>query len=210
MNVDILGEIVLADTDGFVNLNSLALAGNQIRLKNKQAYYQLSAFLDSKYLAEYVKSASKVWGIPEDCFIKKGGAGKTSHTLAHISIAVLLAEQMSPMFHASVHKQFIDGRLLENRIYGGEEFKRLNRAIDNFLPSPSGDNTGRYINLAKIIRSKCGISKPTDQEMETWNQQDADAVAQLRRMKMLEYLSQFLEAGLIRDWDHLLEVINKL
>jgi hypothetical protein len=210
MNVDILNEIVLADTDGFVNLNSLALAGNQVRLKEKKAYYQLAAFLDSKYLAEYLTSASKIWGKPLDSFLKKGGSKKTSHTLAHVSVAVLLAEQMSSDFHAAVHKQFIDGRLLENRLYGGEEFKRVNRAIDAYLPSPSGCNIGRYINVAKWVRAKCEITKPEEDDIDTWNQKAADSVAQLKRGKLLDSIAMMVEVGAIKDWDSLKEIVEKI
>lgn len=210
MNVDILGELVLADTDGFINLNSLALAGNVLRLRNNQAYYQLGAFLSSKYLAEYLQAAEKVWGKPLNTFIKKGGSGKSSHTLAHISIAVLLAEQLSHEFHAAVHKCFIEGKLLENRLYGGEEFKRVNRAIDEHLPSPSGSNTGRYITLASMIKAKCGIEKAHGEDEATWNQEAADAVAQGRRMKLLGFVADMIEVGAIKDWEHLKEVVDRL
>jgi hypothetical protein len=138
------------------------------------------------------------------------GRGQLAQTYGHVSIAVLLAEKISPAFHARVHHIFIEGQLLKNRLHGGEEFKRVNMAIDEYLPSPSGDNTGRYINVSKLIRAKCEVEKPADKELATWNQESADSVAQLKRVKMLEFVAGMIEIGAIKDFDHLKEVIEKL
>jgi len=121
-----------------------------------------------------------------------------------------IAEKISPAFHARVHHIFIEGQILQNRLYGGEEFKRVNKAIDDFLPSPSGSNTGRYINISKYIRDKCDTKKPDNDELSTWNQEAADSMAQLKRVKILEFIAGMIEIGAIKDWEHLKEVITKL
>ena len=210
MSVSVFNDTVFATTDGMVSLTGLATAGNHWRGENKMKPYQLNQFMNSAYLKSYIKAAAVEWDLPEETFLKVSGRGQLAQTYGHISIAVLLAEKISPAFHARIHHIFIEGQLLQNRLYGGEEFKRVNKAIDDYLPSPSGDNTGRYINISKWVRSKCDIEKAVDDDVSTWNQESADQVAQLKRVKILEFIAGMIEVGAIKDWDHLKEIIAKL
>ena len=211
MNVSILGELVLADTDNYVDISTLLDAGNKCRLlyENKKPY-QLNTFLASVELKNYIKEASEAWNIPEDKFIISGGRRAGARVRAHISIAVLLAEKISKKFHVYVHKVFIEGQLLQHRLEGGEEFKRFNDALVDFLPSPRGNDDARRINAAKLIREKCKLTKPEDEELETWNQEAADSVAQALRVDMLSTLTKMLRMGVVRDFEHLKEIIEKL
>ena len=210
MSVAVFNDTVFATTDGMVSLTGLATAGNHWRGENKMKPYQLNQFMNSAYLKSYIKAAAVEWGLPEEMFLKVSGRGQLAQTYGHISIAVLLAEKISPAFHARIHHIFIEGQLLQNRLHGGEEFKRVNKAIDDYLPSPSGDNSGRYINISKWVRSKCDIEKSVDDDVLTWNQESADQVAQLKRVKILEFIAGMIEVGAIKDWDHLKEIIAKL
>ena len=210
MQIDIMGEVVFSSTHDGVDLISLCSAGNVWRLKNGMAVYQIDKFLKSKYLPQYIKAAAIEWGLPEESFLKKVGTFKNTKHYGHVSVAVLLAEQISPTFHAKVHKTFIDGKVLEYRLKGGDEYKILNAAIDQYLPSPNGDNTGRYINVSKMIREKCKLSNSPDKEVQTWNQSIADSVAQRMRYDIEAKLVNFISLGLIKDWEHLKEIITKL
>jgi hypothetical protein len=210
MQVDVMGEIVFSSTQNGVDLISLCAAGNVWRLKNGMAVYQIDKFLKSKYLPQYIKAAAIEWDLPEESFLKKTGTFKNTKHYGHVSVAVLLAEQISPAFHAKVHKTFIDGKILEYRLMAGDEYKNLNNAIAQYLPSPSGDNTGRVINAAKMIRAKCNITNSPDKEISTWNQFVADSVAQRMRYDLEAKLVSFISLGLIRDWEHLKDVIDKL
>lgn len=189
-----------------VSLNDLERAGNAWRLSNGFAYYQLPAFLASKTLEEYRRAASKIWDLPESSFLKKAGKGKTSRTMAHISIAMLFAEQMSPEFHALVHKTFIEGRILEFRGYGGTEFTNLNALIDSSLPDRKGkDNKGVFIQVAISLRSKIlgGDAKPGDWDFATVEQTHL-------RYEYEAYLCRSLKLGLVTGYTHLKEIIEKL
>lgn len=206
MQISIVGQIVNASTDGMVDLQTLLDAGNVWRLQNKMRPYQMSLFYNSKYLKEYVRAASEVWGLPEGSFYKVGERGGRATAKGHVSVAVLLAEQISPMFHAEVHKVFIEGKILEHRISGGDEYKRLNSLISIHIPSPSGNDIGRIVNTAKMIRDKCEV-KPCDGDIETWNQDSANYVAQQKRFEVISNLCLFLENGLVRDFEHLKTLI---
>jgi len=210
MSVEIFNKTVFATTDGMVSLTGLCTAGNHWRGEAKMKPYQLPGFMSSGYLKEYIKAASIEWGIDESKFLKVVGRGQHAQTYGHVSIAVLLAEKISPAFHARVHHIFIDGQILQNRLMGGDEFKRVNLAIDEFLPSPSGNNSHRYINVSKWIREKCEINKPCESEIETWNQEAANSTTQLKRVKMLEFIAGMIEIGAVKSWDELKSVIEKL
>jgi len=210
MQIDVMGEIVFSSTHDGVDLISLCAAGNVWRLRNGMATYQIDKFLKSKYLKQYIAAASKEWDLPIESFLKKTGAFKSTKHYGHVSVAVLLAEQISAEFHAKVHKTFIDGKILEYRLLAGEEYKNINNAIAQYLPSPSGDNTGRIINIAKMIREKCQLVNSPDKEIQTWNQAVADSVAQRMRYDLESKIVNFIQLGLIRDWEHLKEVIAKL
>jgi hypothetical protein len=210
VQVAIMGEIVFSSTDYGVDLVSLCAAGNIGRLQIGKPVYQLNTFLKSDYLKEYIKAAAKVWGIPEDSFLVSTGKLKKTRHYGHVSIAVLLAEQLSPEFHAKVHKTFIEGEILEYRVLGGDTYKLLNNVITQYLPSPSGDNTGRYITVAKLLRDKCILSQPEGEEGLTWNQSVADSTSQRMRYDLEAYLVKCINLGMIRDFDHLKEVIQKL
>ena len=208
MNINLFNNDVQCETKGsLVNLNDLERAGNAWRLNNNMKAYQLHAFLNSSTLNNYVEAASKIWGLPKEAFLVSTGRGRTSRTMGHVSLAILLAEQISPMFHAMVHKEFIEGKILEYRDIGASEFQTLNKAIDSFLPGREDktSNKGIYISVAKAIRSK--VLGP-DAESEDWNR--ANASQTHVRYEYEKKLCGFLEMGLVKDYDHLKELIDKL
>jgi hypothetical protein len=205
MEVDILGNGIRAETDGhMVSLTDIARAGSLYRLTNGMATYQLSSFLNSNLVADYIKAASDVWDLPESSFIVQSGRGAKARTMAHISIGILLAEQISPHFHATVHKVFIEGKLLEFRDLGGTEFKELNLAIDSYLPERElkESNKGIFISVAKLLRAKILG------EGEDW--QNATVSQTHKRYDYEKQLSQMLRLGVIKNYDHLKELICKL
>lgn len=208
MKIDFFGNTVRAETGGpMVSLNDLFTAGNAWRLSNGKAAMQMQAFLLSVTLREYIEAASKEWGLPVESFIVKIGKGKFTRTMAHLSIAMLAAEQISPEFHVRVHRTFIEGKLLEFREMGGTEFKELNAAIDLYLPGREGkdDNQGVFIQAATRIRKKL---LGADAVAGDWAKA---SVAQTHsRYEVEKALAQLLRLGLVRDWDHLKEIIERI
>ena len=205
MNVDLFGNAVACDTDGnMVNLNQLANAGNAWRLSKGLAIYQLGAFLSSAGLQEYITAAAGVWGLEPEAFLRKAGKGKTSRTMGHISVALLLGEQMSPVLHATIHKVFIEGKLLEFREYGSTEFKNVNIELDKCMVAWEGRHAhkGHFVQMATLLR------KRLLNDGQDWN---TASVAQThRRWEAEQTLVKLLQLGVVRDWEHLKELIEKV
>jgi hypothetical protein len=206
---NILGTDVSCRTEGqMLCLNDLLRGFNIQRLQKGQAAMQLGSVLRADALKAYMEEAALVWGVPEDSLIKqvKHGRGiNQSRTFGHISVALYLAEVASPAFHAAMHKEFVEGRLLQFREQGGTEFKRLNSAIDKFLPGREGrDNKGCYINAAKIIRNKV----TNTEEADAWT--FASAQQQELRVKHEQSAIDMLRLGMVRDWEHLKETLIAL
>lgn len=204
MQVDLFGNQVRCETDGvMISLNDIERAGNAWRLSRGMPAYQLTTFLNTVLLREYIQAASQVWDIPEDRFLTKAGKGKTSRTMGHVSVALLLAEQMSPFLHATIHKVFIEGKLLEFRDYGASEYKNLNAEIDTCMVQWEGRHAhqGHFIQVAKALNSRL-----LDPE-QTWD--SATVVQTHKRYETEAFLCKALRCGVIQSWEHLKEVINR-
>jgi hypothetical protein len=126
--------------------------------------------------------------------------------MAHVAIAIFVAEQMSPEFRVSVIKTFLEGKLLEFREMGGTEFKNLNAAIDLYLPGRDGkDNKGVYIQIAMRLRAR--LLGP-DAGSEAWA--TANVGQTHARYSAEAYLVRALGDGLVRDYEHLKELVTKI
>ena len=191
----------------FGSLTDMFNMGNQWRVEKKKSILNPSLFMGTKRTKEFIKELELELGYPA---IKSTGKGSQSRTEAHIYFLIYVAEHFSVQFHLEVIKTFVEGKLLQYREEGGEEFKRFNEALLDFLPSPRSNDNARRINAAKLIREKCELTKPEDEELETWNQEAADVAAQVKRLEILDKLTTFLRMGFVRDFDHLKELIEKL
>ena len=75
--------------------------------------------------------------------------------------------------------------------------------IDQYLPEREGkDNKGIFINVSKMIKAKV---MPGDKQ---WN--DADANQLRKRDEYEEKLCAVLKLGLVKNWEHLKEIIEKM
>lgn len=201
-DVEILGQ---SDT-GMICLNDVIRAGSIARIQAGKAPMQLDPFLNSLGVKEYVSAAALEWNLPEDSFVRKEGKGKYTKTYVHISIAILAAEQMSPKFHAFIHKTFIEGRLLEFRALGATEFTKLNLSIDQYLPEREGkDNKGVFIQSAKRIREKILGDKAKTSD---WNSASVEQTGS--RFDIENKICEYLKMGFVKNYDHLKELIDKI
>ena len=182
------------------SLTDLWTVGTSIRLSEGRKVPILSQFLDSEKTKEFMAIIEQRTGTK--C-IEVVGRGKTGGTWANIHLMVYAAEYLSPSFHFEVIDAFIKNRILELRDSGGERFKALNLIIDQYLPEREGkDNKGIFINVSKMIKAKV---MPGDKR---WN--DADANQLRKRDEYEEKLCTVLKLGLVKNWEHLKEIIEKM
>lgn len=205
MQIDFFGNAVRAETEGnMISLTDLVRAGNAWRASKGMPMKPLQAVVESVGFKEFLDITKSKF--PDTEVYKTIGAGNKKRTMAHVILAVYVAEQMSPEFHFEVIRTFIQGKILEFRDLGGTEFKNLNAAIDLFLPGREGkDNRGVYIQTAKLLRAK--LMGP-DAESGCW---DTATTAQIHsRYSMENKLVDYLRMGFVRDWEHLKTLIEKM
>lgn len=129
--------------------------------------------------------------------------GKGGGTWAHLYILLDAAARLDPNFKHQMYKTFVEGRILQWREDGGDEFLNLNIAIDAYLPEREGkDNTGIFIQVAKQLKAK--ILNPDD----TWNTASFPQLE--KRAKLEKDLCNYLRLGMVRNYDHLKELIAKI
>ncbi len=194
--------------------------GNAYRTKRGLPELDLSNWLRSPETLEYVKvveddlnfksvastdlsSKGTTLAKTIDSPLIVAKSGKGGGTWAHLYILLDAAARLDPQFKHKMYKTFVEGKLLQWRDDGGDEFINLNIAIDAYLPERDGmDNVNVFIYVAKQLKAK--ILSPYD----TWN---TASLPQLEKRARLEKdLCNYLRLGMIRNYDHLKEVIAKI
>lgn len=129
--------------------------------------------------------------------------GKGGGTWAHLYILLDAAARLDPNFKHQMYRTFVEGRILQWREDSGDEFINLNIAIDAYLPEREGkENTGVFIQVARQLKAKILNGE------EVWNTATFNQLE--KRAKIEKDLCGFLKLGMIRNYEHLKEVIAKL
>lgn len=200
------------------NLNSLWLHGNGIRAKKGLSPLMMNHWMVSSQTRELVEAIEKryftnfvEYEIAANGTTKYKGKlnsirtkmGKGGGTFVHLMLMLDAAAWLDADFKVEMYDTFINNKILQWRDDSGEEFKNLNVAIDAYLPDRIGkDNKGCYIQTAKLLKTK--IAPDGDSwNMATYNQLEL-------RSKIETKLVDILKIGLVRDWNHFKEVIEKL
>lgn len=182
------------------DLTQLWKVGTIMRVNNGMAVPQLNNFLQSQSTKDFIEVCERKTGEP--C-IEVTGRGKNGRTWASIHMMIYAAEYLSTEFHFEVIDAFINNKILEWRDVSGDEFKALNIAIDNYLPNrEEKSNKGIYINVARMLLKK------VNPDLSSWNDASADELRE--RASIENKLVTTLQLGLIKDWDHMKEIIEKI
>jgi len=182
------------------DLTQLWKVGTIMRVNNGMAVPQLNNFLQSQSTKDFIEVCERKTGKP--C-IEITGRGKNGRTWASIHMMIYAAEYLSTEFHFEVIDAFINNKILEWRDVSGDEFKALNIAIDNYLPNrEEKSNKGIYINVARMLLKK------VNQDLKSWNDASADELRD--RASIENKLVTTLQLGLIKDWEHMKEIIEKI
>ena len=182
------------------DLTQLWKVGTKMRVNNGMAVPQLNNFLQSQSTKDFIEVCERKTGKP--C-IEVTGRGKNGRTWASIHMMIYAAEYLSTEFHFEVIDAFINNKILEWRDVSGDEFKALNIAIDNYLPNrEEKSNKGIYINVARMLLKK------VNPDLSSWNDASADELRD--RASIENKLVTTLQLGLIKDWEHMKEIIEKI
>ncbi len=194
------GEVEVFHKTAMGNLTQLWSCGNSIRISDGKSAANLTRFLSSEATRSFMEVAEKKSG--QKCF-EVTGAGNKKRTWASIHLMIYAAEHLSPEFHYEVIDTFVKGKILDLRDEGGDEFKAMAFAINTKLPERGGkDNKGVMIQVSKAIKSK------VNPELCSWNNADADDLRY--RLKIEEKIISLLELDLVKNYNHLIELISKM
>ncbi len=190
------GDIEVFHKTAMGNLTQLWNVGNKTREKPAN----LTVFLSSEKTKSFIEVVERKTG--QKC-IEVTGTGNKKRTWANIHLMVYAAEYLSNEFHFEVIDTFIKGKILELRDESGDEFKAMTVAIDKLLPGRNGkDNKGVIIQISKAIKHK------VNPELINWNDADADDLRY--RLKIEEKIVSLLELGVVNDYDHLKDLIERM
>ena len=208
------------------SLNHLWDYGNSLRAAKGLNGKDLQEFVRSSDMVEFVEALERKYGGRDESlnmakipYLKidqlgrstgitnskffKTKRGKGGGTWAHLMILLRAAAYLDKDFEVEVYDTFINNKILQWRDDSGDQFIALNIAIDAYLPDRQGkDNKGVFIQVAKRLKTKL-LSEDGNWNDATFEQLEA-------RAEMEKSLVQFLQLGMIRDYEHLKEVIAKL
>lgn len=194
------GELRIDHKTSMGDVSDLFYIGNQYRKAKGLQDVTFQTWRVSPRTAEFAAVVSEHIGRP--AFETSKGRGK--RTKAHLYMLLDAATYLDPTFKLEVYETFVKGRMLEWRDDSGDDFLRMNAALDHCSEQVLGKpaHTGNYVTLAKILRkSILGVEHPG------WNNATGE---QLRARDTAErYLTRLIEDGLVRDWDHLKELAGK-
>lgn len=224
MNVAIGGmDVAVEHKTGLVDVNDLAKVGNMIRAGKGRPPITIPRIRANKGITDFTEAVQRqidaghygYFDAPAELVFATAKSGAGARTKAFLPIALKIAAFMDVDFEAEVYRVFIEEKILQYRDEGGHEFKTLNIVIDSFLPGreDKSNNTGIYISVAKQLRDKV-FPEHTDwnnkDDGNIWNSPQATPERMRLRHEYEAYLSRILKDGLVRDYEHLKEVISKL
>jgi hypothetical protein len=131
--------------------------------------------------------------------------GKYGGTWADLRIMLDLANYLDPVLKDEMYEIFINQKILFWRDLGGDNFKEFNKIVDT-LPDRTGkNNTGVYVAVAKMIRTKLEIL-----DTKGYNEKEHNSLIQINRAEWLKNLSLFIENGFVNSYEELKKTFQKL
>jgi len=199
MTIDFsLGQLQVKHKTAMIELDGFIELVNKYRLKSglKQIHFRDLMKRDS--IQEFITL------LGDKCYIPRKGRAKGYLSL---ELAIRIAIDMSPHFAKEVIQIFIEHKILHLRDISGDNYIELNAMLalkaEEVLGKPA--HKGHYINIAKKIKER--VSKELG-EVDNWNVATSAQLAERTRIE--EALTTMLKAGVVHDWDHLKELVDKV
>ena len=203
------------------NLNALWDYGNGLRAAKGLAPSDMTNWMRSPQTAEFILEIEKdIYSVDStELKIETNGhgtakvigklncvktkQGKGGGTWVHLYLLLKAAAWLDAGFELQVYKTFVTNRILQWRDDSGDEFIALNAAVDAYLPGREGkDNKGIFIQSAMRLKAKIAP------DGESWNTANHNQLQQ--RTDVERSLVKLLQLGVVRDWEHLKELIEKI
>lgn len=215
--------INVSHKDGMCDLREVFDYGNRLRVEAGKPEVRMDKwlsltntreFIESHERLTYSNSNSPLTGELEsgmnnrlsglNCY--KASRGKYGKTRADLLLTIKAAAALDTDLEVLIYTVFINQGILDLRDQGGDNFNKLNDAIDEYMPGREDkpSNKGLYINAAKNIRKGLGCKSLAD-----WNVQDADSKLHAQRAEVESRIISFLENGMIESTKHLWFLIEK-
>lgn len=191
------GTLRIDHKTSFGVLQDVFAAGNITRVQDGLPIRDVADWTRHQNTKEFIEYVSEEIGEPA----VKSSKGRAS-TKAHLYVLLDAAAYLHPKVKLHIYKVFVEQKLLFLRDLGGDNFIDLNATLtvhaDDVLGKPA--HKGHYIQLAKIIKEKCGV--------DDWN--IAEPFQHETRARCENVLSTMLRTGVVQSWDHLKELAAKI
>ena len=200
-------EVDLLHNTAYGDLSKVLHAANEYRLKDKDGKaIQLASLLNS---VGFTRQCQFLESDPDFKLDARGpwykvGKGVNTRTEAHLLLLLYVAQVVSPRFHYEFNKRVVLENLCKWRDDSGDSFVALNAVVNAHSQKILGKEAhqGHFIQIAK--RAKARIAPDGD----NWN--TASAYQLRERTRIESQLIKLIELGLVRDWEHLRELVDKV
>jgi len=128
----------------------------------------------------------------------KSKRGRNGGTWAELYILLKIASMLDKDLEVAIYDVFIKSQILQHRDNGGDNFKKLNIAIDKYIPSESGNSQGRFIQISKLLRKKLEITST-----KGYNEEEHNSNIQKQRDDIEKNLIFSLESKLVTSYEQL-------
>jgi hypothetical protein len=215
--------IKITHKDGKSVLQDIFDYGNTLRVARGRSEIRMSNWLQRENTCEFIiahekltygnlkcrqasTSKSGIFQVVGPLCSLNIGTSRVNKTRADLLLTLKAAATLDAELEVLIYTVFIKSGILDLRDKGGDNFKKLNTAIDRYMPGREGksSNKGLYINAAKKIRKGLGCESLAD-----WNVQAADAKSHEFRTDIEQRLIILLENGMVEGTQHLWQLIEK-
>ena len=199
MTVKLLGGEVFATTKThMIDLNRVFDVANGLRIQEQKPMLRMGSWLSMDSTKEFINLVSEQIGRPAI----ETKRGKNGGTWVHLTVAIDAAMYLSAQMKFEIIQTFLEQKILDVRDESADRFIDLNAALalsaEEVLGKPA--HRGHYITVARTLKERIGV--------EDWNLASAQELRERARIE--EALATMLRAGVVKDWDHLKELAEKV
>ena len=182
---------------GFIDVSSDMSLGDNIDISSN--FKELEKYKNLFGKIEYSELMKK---FPH---LIKSKRGRNGGTFAELYILLKIASMLDKDLEVAIYDVFIKSQILQHRDNGGDNFKKLNIAIDKYIPSKSGNSRSQFMHIAKMLRVKLEIT-----ETKGYNEKEHHSKVQQKRDEIERFLIMSLQSKTIISYKHLKTIVENL